>query len=119
MPPPTMMTSWCESGMTLHHTATFCSCFTSALRVHDQGCGGRRLMTQRARSAGHGDLISAGLCSLQLAPLLPPLLPPPPQDESNSASRNNPSSEAAGETCFLFCFPIPNSTNPGSASHKA
>ena len=64
--PPTMMTSWCESGMTNHHTGTFCSFGASSQPVHDRGHGGRRLTTQGTRRASCGDSVSAGLCALLL-----------------------------------------------------
>ena len=126
MPPPTMTTSWRESVMNDDHTATFrltlrLHWFTtlihadSQLLVHDQGYGGRRCMTQRARGARDGDGIGAGLRALLLPPPPPPppppLLPPPPQEASKSASRDNPSREAGRVSlaCFLttrLCLPV-------------
>src|SRR5271163_703389 len=70
MPPPTMITSWCESGMIDDHTATVISRPLRAgrlsLRTHNQGYSGRRLMTQRPRRAGHTNGIGAGLRALLL-----------------------------------------------------
>src|SRR5579863_5903651 len=54
----------------------------SRLLIHDQNCGGCRLMAQRARSASHDDCIGTGLGALLLAAAAPPAI------AASSAARN-------------------------------